>query len=98
MMKLTVRNLSTPQIDAFHTLFPNLVKAGLVERRGATGLVISLHPQVFRRADRQVTAGQQLARSVKKLYPIRGGVYLGVQERTMQSLSTKLNGLVAEPA
>ena len=91
--RLTVRNLSRPQIDAFATLFPKLHEAGLVEPKGATALVITLHPDVFRKANRQASAGQQLAGSTLAIFRSNPR---NVKSATAVALSTKFIGLVAE--
>lgn len=96
MMKLTVRNLSAPQIEAFEALFPKLRAAGLVQRKGTTALVISLHPQVFRRPDRQVTAGTQLSGASLVLWARNSSEAMMVKQQTVTALARKLNGAVAE--
>lgn len=98
MLKLTVRNLSRPQIDAFAQLFPKLHEAGLVKPKGTTALVIDLHPDVFRRDDRQASASEQLAASTITLWNNQGRITSGLQPNTVRSLRGKLRGLVAEEA
>jgi len=94
MFKLKIRNLSAAQIEAFTKLFPVLTapEHGLVERRGTTQLVIKLHPDVFRRADRQASAGTQLAEAIRKV----GSTTKGINVRTVQSLAAKFQGAIAE--
>jgi len=93
--RLTVRNLSRPQIDAFTTLFPRLVEAGLVQRKGTTALVITLHPQVFRKADRQASAGTQLAASAG-YHRNNDPDAWNIKPQTVNALAGKLRNLVAE--
>lgn len=94
MQKLTIKNLSAPQIEAFGELFPALHAAGLVERKGSTALVITLHPLVFQRAFQGRTAGEQLAASAEKIWS--DNVFSTLRHQTVRALAGKLAHAVAE--